>query len=356
MGNHTNRGQVHNNLNHLLEDSDYTYSYTTNGQLSRKVNKITGEKTEYGWNVEGKTIQTTVRKADNSIKAQVISRFDPFDRRVVRISGSDEIRYAYDSEDIVVEFGTDNSVRAIYLHGPGIDEPIAMVRDINKDGTFEEKELFFYSKDHLNSIHDLTDYLGKPVQRYNYTAYGKTKVESTNSEQSLKLVHSPYGYTSREWEQETGDYYYRARNYDPSTGRFLTLDPIGFAAGDANLYRYVKNNPIRYSDPMGLDFRICSRPLNMSLPDNDPFRHYYIRFDDGDTISYGVDENGNPTRLPEGPKPKGESCGKNIKSSKKEDEMMKRWASQHYNDPYDSLGHNCKSFVGRATTEFWSAK
>lgn len=37
MGNHTNRGQVHNNLNHLLEDSDYTYNYTTNGQLWKSV-------------------------------------------------------------------------------------------------------------------------------------------------------------------------------------------------------------------------------------------------------------------------------------------------------------------------------
>ena len=41
MGNHTNRGQVHNNLNHLLEDSDYTYSYTTNGQLFLKVKLVT---------------------------------------------------------------------------------------------------------------------------------------------------------------------------------------------------------------------------------------------------------------------------------------------------------------------------
>lgn len=35
---------------------------------------------------------------------------------------------------------------------------------------------------------------------------------------------------------------------------------------------------------------------------------------------------------------------------------MKKWANQHYNDPYDPYGHNCKSFVGRATTPFWSAR
>jgi len=148
----------------------------------------------------------------------------------------------------------------------------------------------------------------------------------------------------------------QARWYHPSTGRFLSEDPIGFFAGDSNLYRYVKNNSILWIDPMGLDFKICSRPLNMSLPNAEPFKHYYIRFDDGETISYGVDSDGNPTRLPEPAKPQGGICGSVIKSTKKEDSMMKKWADQHYSDPYNSYGHNCKSFVGRATTEFWSVK
>src|SRR5690606_21196553 len=139
----THRGQIHNDLNHLLEDADYTYSYTTNGQLAEKVSKTSGEKTQYSWNIEGKTVQTTVRKADNSLKAQIVSKFDPFDRRIVRISGNDEVRYAYEGEDIIVEFGADDSIRAIYLHGPGIDEPIAMVREINGNGIFDESELFF---------------------------------------------------------------------------------------------------------------------------------------------------------------------------------------------------------------------
>ena len=51
---------------------------------------------------------------------------------------------------------------------------------------------------------------------------------------------------------ELGIYNYRARYYNPSTGRFLSEDPIGFAGRDTNLYRYVKNNPIRFRDPTGL--------------------------------------------------------------------------------------------------------
>ncbi len=44
----------------------------------------------------------------------------------------------------------------------------------------------------------------------------------------------------------------RARHYDPNTGRFLTKDPIGFASGDTNMYRYVMNDPINRTDPTGL--------------------------------------------------------------------------------------------------------
>ncbi len=58
--------------------------------------------------------------------------------------------------------------------------------------------------------------------------------------------------TGREREAEFDLYYYRSRYYDPLTGRFMTRDPLGFAAGDVNLYRYVGNNPVSYVDPFGL--------------------------------------------------------------------------------------------------------
>jgi len=61
-----------------------------------------------------------------------------------------------------------------------------------------------------------------------------------------------FTYTGREWDKETGLYYYRARYYDPMEGRFISKDPILFAGGDVNLYGYVQNNAINYYDPSGL--------------------------------------------------------------------------------------------------------
>lgn len=52
-------------------------------------------------------------------------------------------------------------------------------------------------------------------------------------------------------ENKSGLYYYRARDYDPVTGRFLQEDPIWFDSGDMNVYRYTWNNPLMWRDPSG---------------------------------------------------------------------------------------------------------
>lgn len=56
--------------------------------------------------------------------------------------------------------------------------------------------------------------------------------------------------TRREFDSESGFYYYRARYYDPNVGRFLSEDPIG-RFGGTNFYRYVRNSPLKLIDPFG---------------------------------------------------------------------------------------------------------
>lgn len=63
-------------------------------------------------------------------------------------------------------------------------------------------------------------------------------------------MSNPYKFTSREYDGDTGLYYYRARYYDANVGRFLSKDPLGKIYED-NLYVYVKNNPLKYTDPTG---------------------------------------------------------------------------------------------------------
>ncbi len=90
---------------------------------------------------------------------------------------------------------------------------------------------------------NLTDAAGTVTESYTYDEYGRPL--------SSSFVGNRYFFTGREYDKETGLYYYRARYYDPAMGRFLTQDPIGYAGG-MNLYGYCGNNPVNFVDPWGL--------------------------------------------------------------------------------------------------------
>jgi RHS repeat-associated protein len=100
--------------------------------------------------------------------------------------------------------------------------------------------------DHQGSIRQIVDNTGSLLNQITYDSYGNITNQTNPS------VTFRFSYTGREWDGETGQYFYRARYYDARVGRFLSTDPIGFTAGDANLYRYVGNSPINATDPSGM--------------------------------------------------------------------------------------------------------
>ena len=104
----------------------------------------------------------------------------------------------------------------------------------------------YYEADGLGSITSLTNSAGAVANTYTYDSYGNLTASSGS-------VSNPLSYTGREFDSETGLYYYRSRYYDPGSGRFLTEDPLGFNAGDANFYAYVSNSPVGFVDPWGFD-------------------------------------------------------------------------------------------------------
>ena len=82
-----------------------------------------------------------------------------------------------------------------------------------------------------------------------------------NLASSTGTATNPYQYTGRDYDQETGLRYYRARYYDSTMGHFISEDPIGFD-GDGNFYVYTANNPTNWADPDGLRrVLVCRQPL-----------------------------------------------------------------------------------------------
>src|SRR2546427_5886244 len=100
---------------------------------------------------------------------------------------------------------------------------------------------YAYHADGLGSIGGLTDATGNIAATYTYDSFG-------NLTASTGTVTNPYRYTAREFDTETGIYYYPARYYFQGIGRFASEDPIRFGGG-ISFYRYVFNNPANLWDP-----------------------------------------------------------------------------------------------------------
>jgi RHS repeat-associated protein len=99
--------------------------------------------------------------------------------------------------------------------------------------------------------------LGQEVERYAYDPYGAVTVIHL-------LGPSPnwaYLFQGGRYDAASGLYDFREREDNPALGRWMQNDPMGFAAGDANLYRYVGDNPANATDPAGLfQFSIMHGP------------------------------------------------------------------------------------------------
>ena len=234
-GNLLGDGRNYDAANRLLEGNTYTFSYDPRGNLTEKRHKTTGARVSYQWNTRNQLVRVEryVNGTATTPDSAVDYSYGPLERRWTRIENGQVERYVYDGDDRVATLdGADNSVMQV-VFGPDIDEPLGM--------SSNQGERFFHA-DYLGSIVALTDDTNV-TSRYSYDPYGAT-VNSNGSDPN------PFRYTAREYEADDL-YYYRARYYDPTVQRFLSEDPIGFTGGDLNLYRYVGNNPINYTDPSG---------------------------------------------------------------------------------------------------------
>ncbi len=228
---HLSSNHKYDSANRLLEDDDFTYDYDDNGNLSTKNAKNGDGTTTYTWDVQNQLIQIDFPDSTNASY-----RYDGLGRRIEKNVNGAIIRYVYDNFDILFELDGTNTIMAHYSHGDSIDQPLNMERN---------GQSFFYQVDNLGSVRKLTDASGVVVNSLDYDSYGRL-------ENSVEAVDNPFAYTGREKDAESGLYYYRSRYYDPHVGRFLSQDPIEFSGGDANIYRYVRNDPINRFDPLGL--------------------------------------------------------------------------------------------------------
>ena len=240
-------------VNRLTSDGKYTYTYDASGNLTKRVEILSGKVREFAFDHRNRLVQITDRPSAAGAATQVVKyTYDLQNRRIasnVDTTPADATDgkvtyYVYSGEDVIAELtdpdGSGSSSPAIsmrYLHGPSVDQILAQ-ESANSD-------VQWMLTDHLGTVRDLVNNGGEVVTHIKYDSYGNVISESNPA------IKTRYKYTGREFDAETEMQYNRARYYDAAIGRFMSEDPIGFAGGDANIYRYVSNRVTMLTDPTG---------------------------------------------------------------------------------------------------------
>ena len=121
----------------------------------------------------------------------------------------------------------------------------AVARSFKDPDNYENLQ-FFYHPDHLGSSSFITNLEGEVVQHIEYVPFGEVFIEERNN-----VWNTPYLFNAKEFDEETGMYYYGARYYEPRLSLWMSTDPKELQYPSVNTYCYVTNSPLKIKDPDG---------------------------------------------------------------------------------------------------------
>jgi RHS repeat-associated protein len=260
--------------NKVLSDGTWNYTYDAEGNEISRVNIQTGDTWSYGYDNANHLIAVgeTTTPTSGVVVMTAQYKYDVFGNRVETdvykpSTGTVTTKFAYDGWnpakagatgtsgfDVWGEMNTSGILTARYLDGDGIDQVF---------GRFDTLGAFWMLADHLGSVRTVLNGGGGVQDELTYDAFGNVTAEANAT------YRGRYTYTSQAYDTETGLLEERARFYQAATGRWMSQDPMGFDAGDSNLYRYVNNRPTTGTDPSGL-----SDLSRQTLPDGTVHLYY----------------------------------------------------------------------------------
>jgi len=272
-GNRTNTGYATGDDNRMTSSPNpgsgtYTYSYDDQGNRTARWIAVNDNKvfdgtdsdgSVYAWDAGGRlTSVTHYAVAEGSADWKVSYYYDLQNRLVGRdldpdaneaTDNTQRQRFVYDGDQVVLEFDktgsgdiTNANLSHRYLWGVAVDQLLAD-ENLGTPGVVD-----WTLGDHINSVRDVATYGSGTTtlaDHLAYDAFGNVKIHAA-------AVDLLFQFTGRMHDEKTGLQNNLNRWYDAAVGKWLSEDPSGFEAGDANLYRYCGNGPTNGVDPRGL--------------------------------------------------------------------------------------------------------
>jgi RHS repeat-associated protein len=275
-GNRTNGSYTTGIGNRLTSDGTWTYTYDDEGNLTKKSKGALQETWTYGYDQRNQLTSVEKRATDGgTLQLKDEFKYDAFGNRIEKKIDSDgngswdtTQRYALDgwknvnqalvgneNWDVWADLDGSSSLTTRYVRSDEIDQLFAR---IESGGT-----AYWYLTDHLGSIRDVVDSSVVVKDSITYDGFGNITAETDSN------YRGRYAWTGREIDAEIELQYNRARYYNATTGRWISQDPIGFDAGDSNLYRYVFSQYQASIDPSGYALELQVRTLEARW--NEPY-------------------------------------------------------------------------------------